>query len=128
MIESWKPVKGYEKIYFISSRGRLKNIRDKRIIKPYKITHGYIGYTLHSDGNSYQAIAHRLVAQAFIGDIENLEIDHINRIKDDNRVSNLEIVTRLENMRRFKETRKGYTCLRCSGTWYPFKKNPKVCG
>lgn len=45
-------------------------------------------------------MVHRLVAETFIGPIgKGLQIDHINRVRDDNRVSNLRIVTQSKNMR-----------------------------
>lgn len=44
-------------------------------------------------------LGHRVIWEMLKGDIpDGLEIDHINRIRDDNRIENLRLVTRLENM------------------------------
>lgn len=54
---------------------------------------------------------HQLVGAAFLGydrkNDENLVIDHLNGIKHDNRVENLEVVTRSENSKRFWNSDKG---------------------
>jgi hypothetical protein len=57
-----------------------------------------IGYTKFALGRKYQLFAHRLVADAFIPNPENKrEVDHINRIRNDNRVENLRWATGFEN-------------------------------
>lgn len=111
--EIWKPIKGYEQLYEVSNKGNVKSLsrlkKGVRYGKPYeyetkemllkqsKNCKGYMMVKLQKNGNKKTHQVHRLVAEAFIGDIYNKEIDHINTIKDDNRVENLRIVTSKEN-------------------------------
>lgn len=95
--EIWKDVKGYEGKYQVSNLGRVKNIdyhnRGIEFIlntRTDKIT----GYRLCSIG-----LVHRIVLETFnpIEDMKNYQCDHINSIRDDNRLENLRWVSRKEN-------------------------------
>ena len=107
--EIWKDVVGYENIYQISNLGRVKALerpvnnragkRFEKILK-YRISErGYCITVLSKEAKSKKCFIHRLIAQAFIPNPENkLEINHINGIRHDNRIENLEWCTRKENM------------------------------
>lgn len=62
---------------------------------------GYVSVTLRTDVNVYKTrFVHRLVFEAFKGPIpKGLEINHKNGIKHDNRLENLELVTKSENLK-----------------------------
>ena len=93
MVEFWKNVKNFEDTCKISSLGRF--MKKNKIIKPYKDTKGYYRVYL---GKGIAAKIHRLVATAFIPNLENkYQVDHINNIKTDNRIENLRWVTNKEN-------------------------------
>lgn len=98
MDEIWKDVKGYEGLYQVSNLGRVKRLDKNRIIKGGAYPNGYLFVVLCKNNNPKGHMVHRLVAQAFIPNLDNKpEIDHINTIKSDNRVSNLKWATRKEN-------------------------------
>ena len=107
--EIWKNVKGYEGIYEISNMGRLKSHYtvgrkshgDKsfeKIIKPAKCTNGYLEYHLCKKGKRKVVLAHRLVAEHFIDNPNNLpQVNHIDEDITNNCVENLEWVTPKQN-------------------------------
>lgn len=99
-MEVWKDVKGFEGHYQVSNLGRVKGIKfvKERIIKG-NAPLGYPMVGLRKPGEKRRHIKiHRLVYSAFIGDIPNgMEINHKNGIRHDNRLENLECVTRRGN-------------------------------
>lgn len=100
--EVWKDVVGYEGLYKVSNMGRIKSIKRHRakcdkILKP-DLLKGYHRVTLCSNNKIKRMFVHRLVAIAFIQNTDNKpDIDHINYIKNDNRVDNIRWATRSEN-------------------------------
>jgi hypothetical protein len=94
MKEIWKPVMGHEGLYEVSSLGRVKSLFYKKtqndgIMRLCLDKYGYLYVQLRK--RKYKV--HRLVAEAFLGGIPLDTVHHINGIKDDNRVKNLEWAT-----------------------------------
>ena len=88
--EIWKEI-GINN-YFVSNYGRIKKKEEIRKLKPN--AHGYIKITINNKSYS----VHRLVALAFIPNIENKEfVNHIDGNKTNNNLKNLEWATCLEN-------------------------------
>ena len=72
---------------------------------------GYVHVRLVKDRHYVLYKVHQLVGETFLGynrkNDENLVIDHLNGVKHDNRLENLEVVTRAENSKRFWNSDKG---------------------
>ena len=75
-------------------------------VKTFKNKYGYIQVSLCKNGKQKSFKVHRLLATAFIPNPENKScVDHINGIRDDNRLENLRWVTHRENMLGFRKDR-----------------------
>jgi len=96
--EIWKPIPDFEELYSVSNYGRIRN-RKNRIMKQY-ISNGYLLINLTKNKSQNMKRVHRLVASTFKNNSNlNLEVNHINGIKTDNRETNLEWIERSENAR-----------------------------
>lgn len=101
MLEKWKNIMGYEGIYQVSSLGRIKSTKGKeKILKPRIFKRGYLGVALRKNGTTKQYYIHRLVAETFIANKDNLpQVNHINGLKCDNNIKNLEWISSSNNMK-----------------------------
>lgn len=108
--EEWRPVSEYIGLYEVSNFGRVRSLdhwRDSgtgsyvqkgRILKLNK-SKGYLRVQLCKDGKPKWFKIHRLVYEAFNGKIpENMQVNHINEIKTDNSVWNLNLMSPKENI------------------------------
>lgn len=103
--EQWKNICGYEGVYSVSNLGNVRrelnngrNTISGRILVPAKSNKGYLRVSLSKDGVKKDYSIHVLVATAFIGVCpENHEVNHKDGIKTNNKLSNLEYLTGLEN-------------------------------
>lgn len=103
IVEEWQWIRGYEKLYAISNFGRVKSYRAKKpaIMRGTFRKSGYHRCDLRKDGKRKTVSIHCLVANHFIHnpDPDNLlEVDHINRVRDDNVFWNLRWSDREMNM------------------------------
>lgn len=115
--EIWKEIDGYDGLYLVSSEGRVKSLSrlvnfGKNVRKTKDVIlggssngNGYRYVTLCSNGINTREYVHRLVAKAFLDNPENKEeVNHINGVKDDNELDNLEWATRIENQQHAYDT------------------------
>lgn len=103
-MEIWKDVEGYEGKYQISNYGRILALNFKRTklpkLKAQVISNGYFYVMLSKNSIAKNCSVHRLVAKHFLQSWDNkLEVNHIDGNKLNNHISNLEMVTALENTR-----------------------------
>ena len=135
---NWKSIPEYDGMYEVSDCGKVKSLKRKhwmkrnncfREIKERILTQsidgmGYFNVGLTKLGKTKTRTVHQLVAEAFLGYIpagHKVHINHINNIKTDNRVENLEIVSGRENTNRkhLKSTSKyvGVSWNKSSNKW-----------
>lgn len=125
-MEIWKDVVGYEGFYQVSNLGNVKRVGSFRgvnkaylnnyYLKPKDNGKGYYRIKLTVNNKSKRVMLHRIIAEAFISNPNNYPyINHINAIRKDNRLENLEWCTQSQN------------CLHSvkMGTWGSLKKNLK---
>ena len=86
-----KDIKGYEEHYAITSCGRVWSYKRKKFLRPQDNGSGYLQVALFKDGKCKRLLVHRLVADAYIPNTNNLpEVNHKDEVKEHNWVSNLE--------------------------------------
>jgi hypothetical protein len=103
--EEWRNVVGYEGWYSVSNLGRLRSDRYGRntypgkVLSPSKTEKGYLRTILYRGKHSKKCkFIHRLIAEAFLGQRpKGQEVNHIDANKSNNRLGNLEYVTKVEN-------------------------------
>ena len=127
MTENWLPILGYEGHYEVSDQGRVKSLErrvkhgkstrqvNERVLSPIKDRDGYLLVNLSVEGKMRTEKVHRLVATAFLGSNHDRSVNHINMVKTDNRVSNLEWVSHPQNLEH----------ARVNGVFDPLK-NPNI--
>jgi hypothetical protein len=95
-----RDIKGYEGRYSIDTQGTIYSHKNNktRILKPMLWSSGYLYVNFYPKGKQKPHSIHRLVAKTFLPTWdESLEVNHINGVKTDNRLCNLEMVTKAEN-------------------------------
>ncbi|MBG5429516.1 HNH endonuclease [Pseudomonas aeruginosa] len=100
----WREVVGYEGLYRVSEHGEVIGVIRKKIKKQFPNTSGYMSVGLCANGRQKNTTVHKIVALAFLDKaFESLEVNHIDGDKLNNHHSNLEWVTRLENLNHAKK-------------------------
>jgi hypothetical protein len=107
--EVFKDIKGFEGIYQVSNLGRVKSLKfNKEKILKAGDSNGYCTVDLWKNKKRYSKHVHKLVAMAFLDHEPNgykLVVDHVNNVRTDNRVENLQIITPRKNTS--KDRKKG---------------------
>lgn len=111
--EEWFDIPEFEGLYQVSTFLNVRNLTRKtkggrhqeqsgriiqgKIMKPYLYQTGYYAFEFYKDGKCKHVLLHRIIAETFIPNQDNLpEVDHINRVRTDNRIENLRWVDRVD--------------------------------
>ena len=100
--EEWRNVIGFDGHYQVSNFGRVKSFKwgVEKILKPNCSKDSYPRISLYQNGELKKVLVHVLVAKACIPNPNNLPVvNHIDNVRSNNRVENLEWVTYSENQK-----------------------------
>jgi hypothetical protein len=110
-MEIWKDIPNYEGHYQVSNLGRVKSLKfnKKKILRANIAAKGYLAVSLCKGSFKQTIKVHALVAAAFLGHMPDgtykIVVDHINNIKTDNRLENLQLISQRQNA--FKDRKNG---------------------
>lgn len=101
--EMWKPIKGYEGLYEVSTYGRVRSLHrattSGKILKLYvNASNGYVYVCLSKGNRKNQKRVHRCLMNAFYGEHPDKQVNHIDGDKTNNHIENLEWCSSSENM------------------------------
>ena len=98
-MEIFKVIKEYP-MYSVSTEGRIRKNSNRRILIPSRKSNGYMQVNIFTnDGRRKHEYVHRLVALTFLDNPNHFpEVNHIDGVRDNNVLHNLEWVTHAENM------------------------------
>ena len=93
----------YTGLYKVSNLGRVRSVRNNKLLIQHPTHNGYLRVGLYKDGERLNCRVQRLVAFAFLpipkgADVNVLDVNHLNEVVTDNRVENLSWSTRKENI------------------------------
>lgn len=94
--EIWKIINDWGNRFSVSNFGRVKRNQTGRILKQSIDKGGYCSVRLWDGKKTHFKLVSRLVLITFIGN-NNLHVDHINKIRSDNRLCNLRFCTQFQN-------------------------------
>nr|DAH94678.1 MAG TPA: homing endonuclease [Caudoviricetes sp.] len=101
--EEWRNIKGFENKYMVSNFGNVKSLNymhknKSHLLKQTVGNKGYLYVTLNKNGKHWTYFVHRLVAQAFIPNPNNLPtVNHMDECRTNNCVKNLEWLSYKDN-------------------------------
>lgn len=135
-MEIWKDIIGYEGYYQVSNHGNIrsidrfvnhpiggaKSLKRGTIKKQTKNIHGYPMIRLSREGINITRAVHLVVAEAFLGHrsnkIRSIVVDHIDNNKENNYLSNLQVITHRENNTKDRTRKSGFPYVsKCKNKW-----------
>lgn len=110
--KAWKPIKGFEGLYEISTSGEVKSFvkLKEKILRPGLCKNGYLTVVLYRYRHGKSYYVHRLVAETFIPNVFGKpEVNHLDGNKRNNGLRNIEWCTKSENGRHAYDTGLNYS-------------------
>ena len=96
-----RDIKNYEGLYAVTSCGKVWSYKRQKFLKPASDKKGYFKVVLYKNGKCKNYKIHRLVAEAYIPNPDNLpQVDHIDNDKTHNYINNLQWITNRNNVRK----------------------------
>ena len=112
-----RDIKGYEELYAVTSCGRVWSYKRKRFLKPAKNKNGYLKVNLYKNGKMKTCRIHRLVAETYIPNPDNLpQVNHCDENKENNCINNLEWCDSKYNINYGTRTERTSKKVRCIET------------
>lgn len=98
----WRAIHGYVGLYSVNNKGQIATTRRQgssgKFLKPIQESTGYLSVRLCKNGKSKKQYVHRIVANEFLGVRNEMEVNHKDEVRNNNKLSNLEWVTREQNV------------------------------
>lgn len=118
VFECWRPVRGYIGLYLVSDKGRVKNQRTGKVLKPDLIKGNYHRVRLYKDSKYERLLVHILVWEAFKYPIpDGWDIDHLDFIRNNNCIENLLARPASDNRRRISKDGRERNILATKKKW-----------
>lgn len=119
MDELWAWIPGFYGYYMVSNKARVYSFKKKMFMKVKPMDdHGHLGVCIHRDGQSYYYYIHRLMADVFLPNRNNLPIvRHLNDDPSDNTLDNLRWGTQKDNLR---------DCFLNGNAYYPTEEDREI--
>lgn len=122
-METYRDIQNYEGLYKVSDQGNIMNNKGY-IMRPAKNNKGYDLISLSKKGETKTLLVHRLVAETFIPNPNNLpQVNHIDENKDNNSVSNLEWCDMDYNIHYGTALERTHNCLKLPVIMYDLDMN-----
>jgi len=119
--------------YYVTHNGDVYNFKTGNKLKPFRSDNNYLKIRLTINGKLKNKFVHRLVYEYFVGEIPpGYEINHLNHIRTDNNLDNLELTDRKGNMRhsknagRTKSPKPRRPVINEVGDWFPSARSASL--
>lgn len=98
-MDLWKDIPNFEGLYQANINGEIRSLYTNKILKPEKSKNGYMKVMLCKNKKRKLFSVHRLIIETFIGKVDDMDVNHKDCNKQNNKLSNLEYCTRSDNIK-----------------------------
>lgn len=112
-------LKYYEGRYLINKKGEIYSLLSKKVLKPTTNNSGYQYVDLRKNMKTKRQFIHRLMGYTYLNLTKGLQINHKNKIRIDNRLANLEVVSRVNNeLHKYRGKKRGVYWSKDRQVWH----------